>query len=189
MTEPAEHHLLVTGSVSPETYSTCSLIVDGDHVIVVDPGLAAGQESIIAPLHQHGFSATEVTDVVISHHHPDHTINVGLFPEARLHDHWAIYDFRGRWDSVDCEGRQVSPNVRLIKTPGHSPEDLSTVIQTHEGVYVATHAWWTADEPIDDPYCVDLETLRQSRARILELADVIVPGHGPAFRPDASTPR
>ena len=33
----------------------------------------------------------QITDVVISHHNPDHTINVGMFPNARVHDHWAWY--------------------------------------------------------------------------------------------------
>lgn len=189
MTELAELHVLVTGTLSPQTASTCSLVVDGDHVIVIDPGLAPSQESITEPLREHGFSPADVTDVVISHHHPDHTINVGLFPAARVHDHWAIYDFHGRWDDVDCEGREISPKVRLMKTPGHSAEDLSTVVETDDGVYVLTHAWWTAEGPVDDPYAPDPEQLRQSRARILELADVIVPGHGPPFRPDESTPR
>ena len=189
MTDAAKHHLLVTGSLSPHTHSTCSLVIDGDHVIVIDPGLAASQEAITGPLRERGLAPDDVTDVVISHHHPDHTINVGLFPQARLHDHWAIYDFHGRWDDVDCEGRQVSPNVRLIKTPGHSAEDLSTVVQTDDGVYVNTHAWWTADEPVEDPYAPDPDQLRKSRARILEMADVIVPGHGPPFRPGESTPR
>jgi glyoxylase-like metal-dependent hydrolase (beta-lactamase superfamily II) len=189
VSDAAEHHIVVMGSLSPQTYSTCSLVIDGDHAIVIDPGLAAGQDSILQPLRDRSLSPSDITDVVISHHHPDHTINVGLFPKARLHDHWAIYDFLGRWDSIDCEGRRVSPNVRLIKTPGHSAEDLSTVVYTGDGLYVATHAWWTADAPVDDPYSPDLQTLRTSRARILELADVIVPGHGAPFRPDDSTPR
>ena len=30
-------------------------------------------------------------DVIISHHHPDHTINIALFPNARVNDHWAVY--------------------------------------------------------------------------------------------------
>jgi len=189
MTDLARLHILVTGTLSPDVASTCSLVIDGDHVIVIDPGMAPSQDSITEPLRGHGLSPSDVTDVVISHHHPDHTINVGLFPQARIHDHWAIYDFRGRWDTLDCEGRDVSPNVQLIKTPGHSAEDLSTVVQTAEGVCVVTHEWWNAEVPIDDPYCSDLGQLRESRARILAIADVIVPGHGPAFRPDESTPR
>ena len=189
MTGGARVHVLLDGSLRPDVASTCSLLLDGDHAIVVDPGLAPSQESITGPLHGLGLSRSDVTDVVLSHHHPDHTINVGLFPMARIHDHWAIYDFAGRWDTVECEGRQITANVSLMKTPGHTDEDMSTVVQTANGVYVLTHEWWTANEPVDDPYAPDLAELRRSRARILEIAEVIVPGHGPAFRPDDSTPR
>ena len=189
MTGGARVHVLLDGTLRPDVASTCTLVLDGDHAIVVDPGLAPSQESITGPLHELGLSRSDVTDVVLSHHHPDHTINVGLFPMARIHDHWAIYDFAGRWDTVECEGRQIAANVSLMKTPGHTDEDMSTVVRTADGVYVLTHEWWTANEPVDDPYAPDLAELRGSRARILEIAEVIVPGHGPAFRPDDSTPR
>jgi hypothetical protein len=31
--------------------------------------------------------------------------------------------------------------------------------------------------------------LRASRERVLAVADVVIPGHGPPFRPDSGTPR
>ncbi len=190
MAQPrAAFHLLLTGTLSPDVASTCSLIVDGDARIVVDPGLGPSQAAILDPLRALGLAPTDITDVVISHHHPDHALNVALFPAARVHDHSAIYDFRGRWDSLDAEGRQLSPNVSLMKTPGHSAEDISTVVVTDSGTVVFTHAWWTDEKPIDDPYSVDLSALRASRARILAMADVIVPGHGAPFRPSDATPR
>jgi glyoxylase-like metal-dependent hydrolase (beta-lactamase superfamily II) len=130
-----------------------------------------------------------VTDVVLSHHHPDHTLNVGLFPAARVHDHWAIYDFAGRWDDVECEGRVLAPSVTLIRTPGHSAEDLSTVAGTPDGIVVFTHLWWTDRAPVEDPYAPDPAVLHASRARVLGFADVIVPGHGAPFAPGEATPR
>ena len=60
---------------------------------------------------------------------------------------------------------------------------------TSDGVYACTHAWWGAEGPADDPFAPDQAVLAASRARILAVANVIVPGHGPAFEPDASTPR
>jgi glyoxylase-like metal-dependent hydrolase (beta-lactamase superfamily II) len=190
MAQPrATFHVLLIGALSPDVASTCSLIVDGDAHIVVDPGLAPSQAAILDPLAALGLAPTDITDVVISHHHPDHALNVALFAQARVHDHWAIYDFGGRWDSLDAEGRLLSPNVSLIRTPGHSAEDISTVAQTDAGTVVFTHAWWTANGPADDPYSPDLSLLRSSRARILAMADLIVPGHGPAFKPRDSTPR
>ena len=49
----------------------------------------------------------------------------------------------------------LSPSIRLIRTPGHSAEDLSTVAGTSEGVVVFTHLWWTAAGRLEDPYAPD----------------------------------
>jgi glyoxylase-like metal-dependent hydrolase (beta-lactamase superfamily II) len=37
--------------------------------------------------------------------------------------------------------------------------------------------------PVQDPLAWDQGALERSRERILEIADIVVPGHGPAFRP------
>jgi glyoxylase-like metal-dependent hydrolase (beta-lactamase superfamily II) len=185
----AAFDILLAGSRGPEVASTCSLIRDGDAVIVVDPGLAPSQRAILDPLERLGLASSDVTDVVLSHHHPDHTLNVSLFPGARVHDHWAIYDFNGRWDDVECEGRRLSPSVVLMRTPGHTAEDLSTVARTADGTVVFTHLWWTAEGPADDPYAPDHVVLHDSRRRVLEVADLIVPAHGEPFRASEATPR
>ena len=157
--------VLLAGSVGPHVVSTCTLVRDGDVVAVVDPGLAPSQAAIVGPLAAIGLRPGDVTDVVISHHHPDHCLNVALFPNARVHDHWAIYDFGGRWDDVDCEGRELSPSIRLIRTAGHTAEDLSTVAGTADGIVVMTHLWWTDAGPAEDPYAPDPEVLHASRDR------------------------
>jgi hypothetical protein len=140
---------------------TVTLILDGDAVIVVDPGMVASR---------------------------DHTVNAALFPAARIHDHWAIYD-GDRWIDRDAEGFELGPSVRLLRTPGHTAEDISTVASTSGDVVVCTHAWWMADGPADDPLGSDTAALHVSRERLLAVATMIVPGHGGSFRPDQSTPR
>lgn len=181
--------ILLAGSAGPGVVSTCSLVRDGDLAIVIDPGLSPSQAAILDPLSALGLHATDVTDVVISHHHPDHTLNVALFPNARVHDHWAIYDFAGRWDGIDAEGRELGPSVRLIRTPGHSAEDISTIVGTADGLVVFTHLWWTDEAPVEDPYAPDPALLHASRERVLAFADRIVPGHGAPFEPSPTTPR
>jgi glyoxylase-like metal-dependent hydrolase (beta-lactamase superfamily II) len=168
--------------------SSCSLIREGDQAIVVDPGMASGSEAILGPLRTLGLEPGDVTDVVLGHHHPDHTLNAALFPNAAVHDHWATY--RGTsWEDVDAERRELSPSVRLLRTPGHTPEDIATVVGTPGAIVVLTHAWWTSEGPADDPFSDDPAALHASRARILAIADLIVPGHGAPFRPTATTPR
>ena len=183
--------VLLPGSLTAtagRVVSTCSLVREGDRIIVVDPGMAARQSDILDPLEALGVSAAQVTDVVLSHHHPDHTINAGLFPNAAVHDHWAIY--RGAaWEDSEAEGRELGPSVRLIRVPGHSAEDIAVVAGTADGVVVFTHVWSTDTIPVDDPVSPDLGALRASRARVLALADLVVPGHAGPFVPGPTTPR
>jgi glyoxylase-like metal-dependent hydrolase (beta-lactamase superfamily II) len=168
--------------------STVTLITDGDAAVIVDPGMVSSRDGLLSALGEHGVAPEAVTDVVFSHHHPDHTVNAALFPAARIHDFWAVYD-GDLWISRDAEGAEVSPSIRLIATPGHTDQDISTVAATADGVYVCTHAWWGADGPAEDPFSHDQAALAASRRRILAVASVIIPGHGPSFRPGPDTPR
>ena len=168
--------------------SSCTLVRDGDRVIVVDPGMAAGAAAILDPLARFGVRPEDVTEVVLSHHHPDHTMYAGLFPNAAVHDHWAIY--RGTdWEDSECDGRVLSPSVQLARTPGHTAEDLALIANTPSGVVVTTHSWFHADSAAEDEDPEDLAQLRESRRSILNVADRIIPGHGPSFAPSALTPR
>jgi len=166
---------------------TVTLIIDGDAVIVVDPGMVASRQALLAALAAHGPEPGDVTDVVFSHHHPDHTVNAALFPAARIHDHWAVY-LGDQWIDRDAHGAELAPSVRLLRTPGHTAEDISTVASTAGDVVVCTHAWWMADGPAEDPLGADAAALHDSRETLLSFATLIVPGHGPAFRPGPSTP-
>jgi glyoxylase-like metal-dependent hydrolase (beta-lactamase superfamily II) len=168
--------------------STVTLITDGEVVVIVDPGMVSSRDALLAALAERGVTPQAVTDVVFSHHHPDHTVNAALFPRARIHDHWAVYD-GDLWQSRDADGARLSPSVRLMATPGHTEQDIATIADTAEGSYVCTHAWWGADGPADDPFSPDPARLSASREQILAVATVIIPGHGPSFRPSADTPR
>jgi len=109
--------------------STVTLIVDGGRVIVVDPGMVSGRDALLSALAAYVNSPAGVTDVVFSHHHPDHTLNAALFPDAVVHDHWASYD-GDRWISREPGDFTLTPSVRLIATPGHTAEDITTLAAT-----------------------------------------------------------
>jgi glyoxylase-like metal-dependent hydrolase (beta-lactamase superfamily II) len=186
-TGSAEVHVLHEGYVGLEgdderVSGTVTLIIDGGTVIVVDPGMVADRGALLAELAAHGPRQEDVTDVVFSHHHPDHTVNAALFPNARIHDHWAVYQ-RDRWLDRDAHGAVLAPSVRLLRTPGHTSEDISTVASTADGVYACTHAWWSAAGPEEDPLGTDAAALKASRDLLRKVATVIIPGHGAPFRP------
>ena len=184
---PAVVHVLHEGYVREDSRgdrvgSTVTLIVDAGRVIVVDPGMVGDRGGLLTALADRGMAPGEVTDVVFSHHHPDHTVNAALFPAARIHDYWATYD-GDLWTGRDPGEFGLTGSVRLVPSPGHTAEDITTLAATSDGVYACTHAWWGPHGPEEDPLATDPQALRASRERILAVAAVIIPGHGPAFRP------
>jgi len=182
-------YVLSAGYVGSRTASTVGYVRDGALELIVDPGMVADRAAaILDPLAGLGARPEAVTDVVFSHHHPDHTLNAALFRQARYHDHWATYH-NDEWIDRDAEGYQLSESVRLIRTPGHTVEDITTLVGTSGGVVAFTHLWWNASGPVEDPYAVDPAALHAGRARVLAVADLIVPGHGAAFEPGPNTPR
>ena len=182
----AAYTLLCTGYGSPNVAATVGYLQDGDRRVVTDPGMVLHPSVILNPLGELGVAPEQVTDVVFSHHHPDHTLNAALFPNARFHDHWAIYH-RDSWHWRDAEGYQLTRAIKLIRTPGHTLEDITTLAGTPQGVVAFTHLWNDA-AAAGDRHAVDLAALHAGRRRVLAIADLIVPGHGPAFAPDPSTP-
>jgi glyoxylase-like metal-dependent hydrolase (beta-lactamase superfamily II) len=182
----AQITVLTDGYVGDRVASTVTLIRDGDVVIVVDPGMVSSRAKILHPLATAGVSVDDVTDVIFSHHHPDHTLNAALFPNARFHDYWAIYQ-NDVWDDRDADGYELSPSVRLMATPGHTRQDISTLVSTDWGLVVLTHLWWHSAGPEDDPLAEDNAQLQANRAKVLALGPVqIIPGHGAPFAPGAA---
>ena len=177
--------IIFAGYVGDRVAGTVSLVRDGDSTVVIDPGMVPHRSAILDPLRQLGVEPTAVTDIVLSHHHPDHTMNIALFPNVKVHDHWAIYE-NDIWISRPAEGFAVSENVTLMETPGHTPQDITTVVRADRGVYAFTHLWWSG-AIAEDPRATQPELLRPNRDRVLHAADVIVPGHGAAF--NAADPR
>jgi glyoxylase-like metal-dependent hydrolase (beta-lactamase superfamily II) len=185
MSDLAQFHVLVTGYLGEELVAgTVSLAIDGPSRLVIDPGMVANRTEIIDALGRHGVSPDAVTHVLITHHHPDHTMNAALFPNADLVDAWAVY--RGdQWIDHPGDGFRPSPHVRLLATPGHTTEDVTWLVETDEGTMACTHAWWRADRtPETDPYAEDQAALEESRLRILAEATMVIPGHGEPFEVD-----
>jgi len=179
----ADLHVLTAGYARDRVASTVVLIQDEGRHVIVDPGMVSDRRKILDPLAGLGVDPAEVGDVVFSHHHPDHTLNAALFERARFHDFWAIYE-ADTWTDRDADGFQLSDSVRLMATPGHTAQDITTLVETSDGLVACTHLWWSEHGPAEDPLAEDQAALERSRARLLELPpSLIVPGHGAPFRP------
>ncbi len=174
--------LLHAGYAGDRVGSSIVLVRDGDALIVVDPGMVARRSLILDPLADRGVAPEAVTHVFLSHHHPDHTMNIALFPNAEVVDFWARYR-DDLWLDHDGDGYHLAPRSTLWLTPGHTEEDATLVVEADDAVYAMTHLWWRADRsPEIDPLATDQAAIEAGRARVLAAADIVIPGHGGPFR-------
>ncbi len=150
--------------------------------------MVAHRDQILGQLRDLGVDPGDVTDVVVSHHHLDHTVNIALFPAVPVHDFQSVID-GDTFTRRPADGVHLTPGIRLLATPGHTPQDITTLVGTPDDVVGLTLLWWTEEGPADDPYTHDRDELRRQRERVLDLVTLVVCAHGPPFRPGASTPR
>lgn len=175
-------HLLHAGYATDRVGSSVTLVRDGDAVIVADPGMVASRALILDPLAALGVVPEAVTHVFLSHHHPDHSVNIALFPNAEVVDFWARYR-ADEWLDHDGDGYRLSPATQLWLTPGHTEEDATLIVDADGGIHALTHLWWRGDRtPEIDPLAWDQAALERGRERVLAVADVVIPGHGESFR-------
>jgi glyoxylase-like metal-dependent hydrolase (beta-lactamase superfamily II) len=163
-----------------KTSTTCTLIRDGKLVIVVDPGVLESQNILVDALAKEGLKVEDVNLVIITHSHLDHYRNIGMFPDAKSLEYWALWD----GEKADEWHEKFTDDIRIIKTPGHNYDGLTILVNTKDGVVaIAGDVWWKENYPQDDdPYASDMEKLKESRKKVLELADYVIPGHGPMFK-------
>ncbi len=173
--------VLTVGYAGDRVASSVCLVRDGDHLVVTDPGMVAHRSRILEPLRTRGIDPAAVGTVFLSHHHPDHTMNVALFPNAEVVDFWARYR-ADEWLDHQGDGYLLTPRAQLWLTPGHTPQDATLIVRADDAVYALTHLWWREDRtPEIDPLASDQAELERHRARVLEVADIVIPGHGSPF--------
>jgi glyoxylase-like metal-dependent hydrolase (beta-lactamase superfamily II) len=178
----ASVHPIHAGYATDRVGSSVTFIRDGDALIIADPGMVSSRAKILDPLAELGVVPGDISHVFLSHHHPDHTVNIALFPNAEVVDFWARYR-DDLWLDHDGDGYQLSPNATLWLTPGHTEEDASLIVTAEDATYALTHLWWNTDRtPVIDPLGADQPAIERGRKRVLAKADIVIPGHGAPFR-------
>jgi len=183
----AEVKILIQGFTNADTQEegeektcpTITLVKDKSLNIIVDPGVLESQQVLADKLKEEGLGISDIDIVCITHSHIDHYRNIGMFPKAKT------LEFFGLWDgqAVDDWQEQFTDDIKIIKTPGHNYDSISLLVKTEKGVVaVVGDVFWKEGLPEKDAYATDSKELEKSRKRILELADYVIPGHGPMYK-------
>ncbi len=171
--------------------STTTLIKDKDLKIIVDPGM--NRELLLEELEKEDLSPKDIDYVILTHTHLDHCLLAGIFENAMILDNSDTYTFDGKIG--EHEGKVPDTDIEIIKTPGHDQFHCSVLVNDNKlgKVVIASDViWWADDEEQKtdkesimnhkDPYVKNEKQLIESRKKILEIAEYIIPGHGKMFK-------
>lgn len=177
------------------TGTTCLITTDSGVKIITDPG--ANRDLLLERLSEKGLTVEDIDYVFLTHHHLDHAMNAGIFPKAKVVDEEAIYT----QDKAE-EGVEMLPDtdITILPTPGHEAGHGILVVPTAQGTVVVAgdNFWWPSSanasegqayDILDrerllnrpDDFAEDMHVLMESRKKVLELANWVVPGHGKVF--------
>ncbi|MBS0640583.1 MAG: MBL fold metallo-hydrolase [Acetobacteraceae bacterium] len=133
-------------------WSTIVLLRGHGRIALVDCGTFSHRANLINGLKRHGLTPADVTDVVLTHAHHDHSINWVLFPQASIWIGGAELDWSVKepWGSTPVpelyvrelasskqlrrvrQGETLIPGMACFDAPGHTPGHLIFYLEGRE---------------------------------------------------------
>lgn len=164
-------------------------LVMGDQPIVVDTGLPKDKHLIAHKLHELSLVPSDIHYVVCTHGDADHIANVNLFPNARLVVGFDMYD--GDVATFFQKNFALAPGVTATEMLGHDDRSIGVLVETTQGLVAITGDLFEREGDYRNvrdwlAFSKNPRMHVKTRARIWELADYIVPGHGDMFKVDKS---
>lgn len=168
---------------------TCTLVESNGKKFLVDPG--TNKEKLLGAFKKENVLVSDLSFIYLSHYHPDHFLNIRLFPDLDIYDGEICW--RGDLE-IFHQGKLPGVNIEILKTPGHATEDTSLLVKTEKGVVcICPDVFWWEDGKqktdsieellnLEDPFANNKVALLASRKLVLEKADYIIPGHGKVFK-------
>jgi len=167
------------------------LIKDCGLTVIMDPG--SNKELLLGKLTEENLKPEDIDMIFLTHHHLDHILNIRIFPNCnvlldgdKMNEADRIFAYSGNIPKTD---------VKVISTPGHTFEHASLLVETKIGkvVIAGDLFWWLDGEEQKTDYeslishkdpsgAKDEKALQESRRKVLEIADYIIPGHGKMFK-------
>ena len=170
--------------------SSITLIQTENKNIIVDTSIKNAKNLIITELKKRDLTPSDIDIVFNTHLHHDHVSNNSIFQDSKKYINKIELIKRKPRDfvplSIDPKlPYQLTKEIELISTPGHTLGSTSVVIKDIEKAYVITgdaipikenfFKWVPPVINIDPKKCL------QSMEKIKNLADFIIPGHDILF--------
>jgi len=139
-------------------FSTIALVRHGERAALIDVGSFGQRLLLIERLAERGLTPDDVTDVLLTHSHYDHSVNWLMFREANIviGDDELNWSLQQRWGETFVpelymrelehsprlrtigDGNEVFPGMTAHLTPGHTPGSVVFVLDAGERDVVFT---------------------------------------------------
>ena len=139
-------------------WSTIALLRGHGRIALVDVGSFGQRDLVLKGLARHGLAPADVTDVLLTHSHWDHSVNWVMFPKARVvigarELAWSLTEPWGTTPVPElyvrelerspkvarvAAGEEVLPGIVCRDAPGHTPGHLVFVLAGTERDLVLT---------------------------------------------------
>jgi glyoxylase-like metal-dependent hydrolase (beta-lactamase superfamily II) len=133
-------------------WSSVVLLRAHGRVALIDAGSFGMRTMLIKRLADHGLKPADITDLLLTHSHHDHSVNWTLFSQARIvigaeELAWSLQEPWGEtpvpelyvreldsWPTLHraAEGEEVFPGITAYLAPGHTPGHLIFLLRTAE---------------------------------------------------------
>lgn len=174
-----------------EANCSCCLIT-GKHTVIVDTMTPWDKDFIVSELEKRGVNCDDVEYAVSTHGHIDHIGNLNLFTSAQhilgfsisTGTTYKVHPFDAGKPYVIDDGLEIIP------TPGHTMDHVSVKVTTASlGIVIIAGDLFEHEEDLKNEnlwkYVAGSENpdiQQRSRSQVLQMADYIIPGHGPMFK-------
>jgi N-acyl homoserine lactone hydrolase len=207
---PPNYHVLLEGFPGRSSrgflgWSTIVLLDAANGPALFDTGATGDRPALMAALAARGLSPADIRTIVLSHLHFDHVGNVECFPSADvvIHQDELVYFYEQQGKDAALPVHQIEgmlarsklqlingelavlPGFAMIRTPGHTAGHCSLVVEqageTHVLAQDALKHRGEAETGEASGAFLPAAAAK-SIARILALADIVVPGHDAPLR-------
>lgn len=166
------------GVFIPEHTGAVTLLKSEKRNILVDVGARGYLPKIRDELKNLNLSTADIDLIILTHFHLDHAYNVSHFEKAR------VFGWRHEWcpNGTQRLNEYELSEIEIIQTPGHAEEHLSVVCENESGQTVVIAGDAINKKYIEtgeiNAFSYDDKLYHESARKVLQLADIIVPGHG-----------
>jgi glyoxylase-like metal-dependent hydrolase (beta-lactamase superfamily II) len=179
-------------------------IIEGEQKILIDTGfdyewldtienINFNRSNLRRALHENGLEPDDIDIVFITHWHKDHFGNLSIFKKSQYMASMLLVEQFDLKNFVGLNNNQfISKGIKIVFTPGHTAGHASILIDSSlrgvkariavAGDAIISHSYfqsghvWHANADF-----VDAQMAKMSINLLVELSDLIIPGHGVPF--------